>query len=128
VITFVKYFFILLLHAAAVKLLASLQITARAASAHSLSGFSSPPRDWEDVFPEGEEGREQMTRKKHKKKKKKVWGVKEPPKAHKTIATGSKKPFKQKLPSCFNNKETELKVSNRISFIPAELSDLFVII
>jgi hypothetical protein len=108
------------LDAAAVKLLASLQITARAASA-------PPTRDWEDAFPEDEGGRKQMTRRKHKRKKK-VWGVKEPPKAHKTAAASSKKPSKRKLPFRFDDKENELKVSSGILFIPDELSDPIVVV
>jgi hypothetical protein len=53
-----------------------------------------------------------MPRRKHEKKKK-VWGVKEPPKAHKTIATGSKKPSKRKLPPRFEDKENEPRASKR---------------
>jgi hypothetical protein len=39
--------------------------------------------------------------------------VKSPPKAHKTVAAGSKKPSKRKLPPRFEEKENEPRASKR---------------
>jgi hypothetical protein len=52
-----------------------------------------------------------MARRKHKTKK--VWGVEEPPKAHQTVAAGSKKPSKRKLLPRFEDKENEPRASKR---------------